>query len=169
LRIFPSKANFTQQYLRSQPPAIEHIIGKSYVGYLVPVGICWTLSEFITNNLFGPGRWYGKRISAHSYLYKNSMGKQQAVMGENIFHGRNKMLVPCRNFVAKEVKSALDRKPALLLSYFEYNRFHPIAFGMTDELRQLDDNGDVLIGCGGLAFSGGLRNFAPFLLIRSRE
>jgi len=161
LKWFPSKSYFTQQYLHSNAPSLKVVKGKTYRGYLIPVGICCSISYFLTNFLFGPGLWYGKQLDVESA----SDIASSRVIGRNLFL-KGKVIQPSKYFFISIEPSFLDRQPSLRLNYSTFNRFHPIAWGMVDELRMLDDDGAVLIGCGGLALSGGVRNFAPFLLVR---
>lgn len=164
LKLIPSKMIFTQLYLRSKSPEIADFVGYKYKGFLLPIGICWKLSDVITNYLFGPGKWYGKEFNDENF--ENNEGELST--GSNIFLGDNGNVIGSRQFEFSIVKnSILDKRPSLNLKYSKFNRFHPVAFGMVDELRKLDDDGRILLGCGSLAISGGLRNFAPFLLVRS--
>ena len=163
LKLIPSKMVFTQLYLRSKSPEISDVVGYKYRGFLLPIGICWKLSDVITIFFFGPGKWYGKEFSK-----ENFDGRE--FVGSNIFFGDNGDFIGSRKFEFSIVKNSfLDKRPAMNLKYSKFNRFHPVSFGMIDELRKLDDDGRILLGCGSLALSGGLRNFAPFLLVRSKR
>jgi hypothetical protein len=166
LKLIPSKMIFTQLYLRSKSPEISDVVGYKYRGFLLPVGICWKLSDIITNLFFGPGKWYGKEFSKENF--ESNDGSE--FVGSNIFFGVDGDFIGSRQFEFSIVKNSfLDKRPAMNLKYSKFNRFHPVAFGMIDELRKLDDDGRILLGCGSLALSGGLRNFAPFLLVRSKR
>ena len=164
LKLVPSKKIFTQMYLRSKSPEIEDFVGYNYKGFLLPIGICWKLSDIVTNYLFGPGKWYGKEFTDTEF------DNPSKLTGSNIFYGVNGDRIRSRNFQFSIVEnSVLDNRPALKLKYSNLNKFHPIAVGMVDELRKLDSDGRILIGCGSLAISGGLRNFAPFILVRTKS
>ena len=154
LQSIPSKAEFTQLFLRSSVPTTNECIGR-YDGYLLDLGVCSSLSKFISNRLFGPGVWLGKEFNDDN-------------VGQNLFGTRNSVQ-RSKQFTCHVDASTLDGKPTLVLHYSRFNRFHPVAWGMRDELRKIDRFGNVLIGCGGLAISGGVRNFAPFVLIRTES
>lgn len=157
LSTLKSKSEFTQLYLRCSAPTVEDISGSFYEGFLLPLGVCSPISSFISHKLFGPGRWTGKFFDRTS--------------GSNIFtkFGSPNTLQMSKMFDMEYVKSELDGGLSIGLDYSRHNKFHLIAWGMRDELRKLDDNCNIILGCGGLAFSGGVRNFAPFVLIRSKK
>ena len=156
LKSIPTKAEFTQLFLRCSVPTTKEYTG-TYEGYLLDLGICAPISNFISNRLFGPGRWLGKEFNADD-------------VGVNLFGVNNNRIVQrSKQFSCYLDDSSLDGKPTLALHYSPFNRFHPVAWGMRDELRKVDRFGNVLIGCGGLAISGGVRNYAPFVLIRTEK
>lgn len=152
-----SKKEFTQLFLRCQAPKTNEVTGV-YDGYLLNMGVCAPFSAFISNRLFGPGEWAGKEFSKDDVginRFTNKVGDSKAKSEVS------------KRFTCKVTKSVLDKKPVMLLDYAPYNQFDPIAWGMRDEIRKVDRRGDMLIGCGGLAVSGGVRNFAPFVLVRA--
>lgn len=167
--LLTTKFDFTQLYLRAEPISISQLStaideyngdrGGYYEGHLMPLGVCYPLSRFISNRLFGPGTWRGKAF------------KKESNIGVNLFNSEgtesDNDVRECREFILSESMSVLDGKPCLALDYYQYNRLHPVAFSMKDELRRLDKDGKFLIGCGGLGISGGIRNFSPFLLVHN--
>eukprot|EP00962_Isochrysis_galbana_P009482 scaffold2643_cov117-Isochrysis_galbana.AAC.12 len=72
---------------------------------------------------------------------------------------------PRRVFRASISPSALDGQPALVLDYRAAGEpLWGTVAGMRDELRQVMPG--VLIGMGGMVVTGGVRNAAPFILVR---
>lgn len=167
-----TKKEFTQLFLRcSAPKEIDRDCIGCYDGHMLNLGVCAPLSKFIANRLFGPaGEWAGKELGladgVNLFLIKShrqgtsssssSKSRTGAVSTTPLQRSRAK------RFTCSVEKSVLDGEPVIRLNYAPFNRFDPIAWGMQDEIRIVNDN--ILIGCGGLALSGGVRNFAPFLL-----
>ena len=151
-----SKRDFTQLFLRC--PALSTTQSECagpYDGHLLDLGVCAPLSKFISNRLFGPGDWAGKKFEENS--------------GTNLFLGAaSNTPVEAKRFACRIENSVLDNQPVLSLNYAPYNKiFDPVAWGMRDERRKVNSN--LLIGCGGLAVSGGVRNFAPFALVPAKR
>jgi hypothetical protein len=155
IRNLKHKSDFLQIYMRCSVPPLDKVAGSKYEGELIPLGILSPVAAFITNRLFGPGKWLGKFF-----------GKSES--GGNIFqsHRNNDAIFEYAKFKYCIKSSEIDEAPTLHLSYHPYNRGNLVSWGMTDELRALDASADVLIGCGGMALSGGMQSFAPFILIR---
>eukprot|EP01041_Mallomonas_annulata_P004422 gene4422-8803_t len=145
-----SKANFIQLFLRCHEVPLDMIKDDFYEGRILKLGILSPAASFITHNLFGPGRWLGKRFSANR-------------TGFNVFQVRStNETVNSKEFDMKVLASAIDGKPTLTFVYGPKNRGDLVAWGMVDEVRALDKSCNILLGCGGIALSGGVKNFAPF-------
>jgi len=77
--------------------------------------------------------------------------------------------VSCRPFTARLDMSRLDGRPALILEYSQGESladfFWGRVLGMRDELREVVPG--VLVGLGSFGMFGGVRNCAPFVLVRA--
>jgi len=160
-----SKKDFTQLFLRCKAPATfstGEFMG-TYDGYLLNLGVCAPLSKFISNRLFGPGEWAGKELGLTDgvNLFLKKKPYHSSTSSDTPTH-----LIKAKRFTCSIELSVLDGQDAIRLNYAPFNKLDAIAWGMQDELRIV--NKDLLIGCGGLALSGGVRNFAPFYLVRQK-
>jgi hypothetical protein len=168
-----SKKDFTQLFLRCQAPetlSMREFMG-SYDGYLLNLGVCAPLSKFISNRLFGPGEWAGKELGLTdgiNLFLRKSLKPINLIGNCNISRSSDapNHLMKAKRFTCSVEQSVLDGQYAIRLNYSPFNKLDVIAWGMQDELRMI--NKDLLIGCGGLALSGGIRNFAPFFLVRKK-
>mmetsp|Transcript_37029 Transcript_37029/g.37688 ORF Transcript_37029/g.37688 Transcript_37029/m.37688 type:complete len:211 (+) Transcript_37029:206-838(+) len=159
IKAISSKSDFLQIFLRCKRLSPEAISGNTYRGELLQLGILSPAAYFITNYLFGPGKWMGKSFSSDGCTGWNNFQV-------SALQNRTSISLPSQQFDIKFLPSELDKKNTLQLHYFPRNRFNLISAGMMDELRSIDDTGDILLGCGGIRFSGGMRNFAPFVLYK---
>lgn len=147
------KADVVALWRASPAPAASRAgswAGKKWRGHLLSVGVLAPPSAFLTHVCFGPlARWTGKAFAA------------DGCSGVNTFaHGG-----PRRAFRASISPSALDGQPALVLDYRAAGEpLWGTVAGMRDELRQVMPG--VLIGMGGMGVTGGVRNAAPFILVR---
>jgi hypothetical protein len=109
-------------------------------------------SQFMSNVLFGKGRrWNGKFFGSGGKGINRFCGKQNGLIDkEHSF-----------DFSIQESKIKRGTSSACL-NYSNYQ--FPLSFWrtMTDEVRCLP--GDILIGFGAMAWSGGMLNAAPFCL-----
>lgn len=144
-----SKADAVALWRASPAPTIGGWSGE-WEGRLLPLGVLAPVSALITHNLFGPAsRWSGKAFSA------------DGGSGANLFERGP----PRRAFRASVAPSTLDGRPVLSLDYAAAGEpLWGTVLGMRDELREVAPG--VLLGLGGMRASGGVRNAAPFVLVR---
>jgi len=140
------------------PPADISSLSGGWNGILLNnnnLGMTNIGSKFISNTLFGKGsRWNGK--------YFGSEGK-----GTNRFIGKRAThMMHEFDFVLQESKIQKGTQ-SVCLKYSKYQ--FPLSpwHTMTDEVRCLP--GNVLIGFGAMAWSGGMLNSAPFCLYPATE
>ena len=143
------KADFVRLWHEGTVPAEPHD-EVLYDGHLLRLGVLAPVSAFITNHLFAPGRrWEGKAI-----VHGQS--------GINLFRDGRR-----RGFSARADTSALDGRPALVLDYAARDVGDLLwgrVLGMRDELREVAPG--LLFGLGSMRATGGVRNAAPFVLVR---
>ena len=133
------------------PEMTEPIMGD-YDGILLDNNGLTSVTGFLTNGLFGGGRtWNGKAFLLDS--------------GINRFHSGR----PTHSFDYSVGPSKLrPHKDAVRLDYSQYQLPWSLWKTMKDEIRvaAVLDDGEVWIGIGCMAWSGGFWNASPFCLYR---
>mmetsp|Transcript_64157 Transcript_64157/g.128972 ORF Transcript_64157/g.128972 Transcript_64157/m.128972 type:complete len:202 (-) Transcript_64157:96-701(-) len=135
-------------------PAPPEGVSGFHKGTILHAGPLHPISRVITHRLFGPGLWQGKELGPKD-------------KGLNIFKCRSSLTChEAKPFGQSWQKSALDRRPCLVLDYSrgQGNRF-PWC-GMRDEVRQLSPG--TLLGLGSMKAFGGPLNSAVFVLEKKR-
>eukprot|EP00931_Biecheleriopsis_adriatica_P110826 TRINITY_DN85158_c0_g1_i1.p1 TRINITY_DN85158_c0_g1~~TRINITY_DN85158_c0_g1_i1.p1 ORF type:complete len:414 (-),score=66.33 TRINITY_DN85158_c0_g1_i1:5-1114(-) len=148
------KSDFIALWCSGKPPTSLNY--GELAGKLLPLGVLWPSSWFITNFLFSNGRrWLGKALPAVLGDY-----------GCNIFASGGGLSSRERRFQVDVKPSELDGRPALVLEYgaedgdFIWGK----VAGMRDELREVAPG--ILMGLGSMRITGGAQNCAPFVLYR---
>ena len=152
-------------FLSSDPPTSLESINGEWNGILLNNNIVLTtVTNFLTNGLFGMGRkWNGKAF------YK---GQQ----GTNRFHSKAdpSTIQTEHQFDFSIAPSRLDpnKSSSVMLIYSKYQNLFSLWKTMVDELRVLklpgDSSVEVMICMGCMGWSGGMLNASPFCLWRSR-
>lgn len=128
------------------------------------------VSRFITNKLFGKGRrWNGKAfdIDSGSNRFENFQIKKDRIDDSRTFVTLKTEYE--RNFFISVAPSVLFQGDVVLLEYSKDHGFLSLWRSMKDEIRILPgSNGNILVGLGCMAWSGGMLNCQPFCLYRKR-
>ena len=143
----------------SQAPKDLSQIEGEWNGYLLENnGVVMTaVSKVMTNGLFGKTRrWNGKAFSAggrgiNRFLNKGNGSSDK----EHSF-----------DYTIEESKIH-SGKPSVKLQYANYQSRFSLWKTMVDEVRVVPGNSNVLIGFGAMAWSGGMKNSAPFCLTQA--
>jgi hypothetical protein len=146
----------------SEPEDLSELSGE-WDGVLLKnngLGMTTVGSNFMSNVLFGMGRkWNGKAFGAE--------GK-----GMNRFYGRTSESTEKEHsfdFSSQESSRIQSGKPSVRLQYSNYQSTLSLWKTMTDEVRCLPGDTEVLIGFGAMTWSGGMLNSAPFCLWRANN
>jgi hypothetical protein len=146
----------------SEPKDLSELCGE-WDGLLLKnngLGMTTVGSNFMSNVLFGKGRkWNGKAFGAE--------GK-----GVNRFYGRASGSTEKEHsfdFSSQESSRIQSSKPSVSLQYSNYQSTLSLWKTMTDEVRCLPGDTEVLIGFGAMTWSGGMLNSAPFCLWRANN
>jgi hypothetical protein len=128
------------------------------------------VSLFITNQLFGKGRrWNGKEFGfdSGSNRFENFRIKRDRNSDARVFVTLKTEYE--RSFSMKIAPSILFQGDAVVLDYSKSHGVLSLWRSMKDEIRILPgSDGNVLVGLGCMAWSGGMLNCQPFCLFRKR-
>ncbi|KAJ1635805.1 hypothetical protein T492DRAFT_964031 [Pavlovales sp. CCMP2436] len=153
LRSCARKSDVVALWRSAGPVQPETVAGRELRGALLFRGVLAPASAVITHALFAPGSaWTGKAFGP---------------LGEGLNTFANGMRRRCFTYAVQ--LSELDGKPALALTYRGRDGLFGGLLGMRDELRVLPGHPRILLGMGGMAVTGGVRNAAPFVLVLSGE
>ena len=160
------KSDLLKLFLSSEPPAShEESIKGEWNGILLHNNlVLTTVTNFITNTLFGMGRkWNGK-----AFYEENK--------GINRFHAKadSSSIQTEHRFDFSIAPSRLDPKSSsVILIYNKYQNLFSPWKAMVDELRVLklpqDSSVEVMICMGCMGWSGGMLNASPFCLWRPKR
>lgn len=155
------RQDLLELFCQSSSPSSTLALGE-YDGCLLDNNGLTLVTQFLTNGLFGKGkRWSGKTFTSSNrginqfYSSKERNTVQQHSFSYDIGQSR---LHPTKNSVRLDYSR--DQEPWSLWKT------------MTDELRLvalLKDGGEVWIGMGCMAWSGGVWNSSPFCLYRQKD
>jgi len=155
-------------FLRSNAPADLNYISGPWNGTLLENNgwVMTSVSKLLTNQLFSRGdrRWNGKVFFA------------EEATGWNRFETKDGRIEKEHKVDVSLGPSGMDSgdRFSVNLKYNNYQDYLSLWRSMTDELRvlQLDNNpmvdGEILIGFGSMAWSGGKLNGSPFCLYRRK-
>ncbi len=147
-----SKSDILQLFLASEAPNLAEMNGE-FKAELVNAGVLGFFANWYSHNVMGPGHWLGKAFQAETTTKGH---------GYNLFRGDEaKPLLRTMRMDTVISHSEYDEKPSMFLIYAKYN--DGLNHSMVDEIRRINDR--LYLGMGGLAWSGGSLNPAPFLLI----
>lgn len=147
-----SKSDIMQLFLAAKAPDLREMNGE-FNAELVNSGVLGFFAAWYSHKVMGPGHWDGKAFQAHN-----------AAVGEgyNLFQGgESKPVLRALRMETKIAPSEYDDKPSMFLVYAKYN--DGLNHSMVDEIRRINDK--LYLGMGGLGWSGGSLNPAPFLLV----
>uniref|UniRef100_A0A7S2UWI1 Uncharacterized protein n=1 Tax=Fibrocapsa japonica TaxID=94617 RepID=A0A7S2UWI1_9STRA len=145
-----SKFEFMQLFYASPMVVLDGSVQGNWEGKILPIGVLHLVTKFITDYLFGAGKWCGKAVDPSSCT------------GINLF-AQDKSAISMREFDTCIDCSLYDGRPILLFSYKSKNLFPYNT--MRDEVRKVNDK--LLIGLGSMSVFGGHLNSASFVLKRS--
>ena len=155
------RRDLLELFCQSSSPSSTRIQGD-YDGCLLDNNGLTLVTQFLTDGLFGKGkRWSGKAFTSSNrginrfYSSQEENPIQQHSFSYNIGQSR---LHPNKNSIRLDYSH--DQAPWSLWKT------------MTDELRLvavLNDGGEVWIGMGCMAWSGGVWNSSPFCLYRQKD
>ena len=147
-----SKSDILQLFLASEAPNLAEMNGE-FKAELINAGVLGFFAAWYSHNVMGPGYWLGKAFQSETTTKGH---------GYNLFKGDEaKPLLRTMRMDTLIAQSEYDEKPSMFLVYAKYN--DDLNHSMVDEIRRI--NGRLYLGMGGLAWSGGSLNPAPFLLI----
>ncbi|MEW5733280.1 MAG: hypothetical protein AB1921_00405 [Thermodesulfobacteriota bacterium] len=127
-------------------PDLESLNGE-YDARVLEVGFFFPVANWITHNVFGPGRWLGKAFIPGGGGY-------------NLFADHATVVRRTRKMDTRVKASAFDGRPSFCLDYKAHNRF-PVST-MRDEIRMV--NSEFFLGLGYMTAGGGPANPAPFVM-----
>lgn len=144
-------------YLQSQPPSNLSQIEGEWNGRLLDNGPVLTIvTAFLSNQLFGIRngmKWNGKEfrqggIGINRFLASGSTNREH----EFDYKIQSSKVAPAGN--------------AVRLKYSKYQSLFSLWRTMSDEVRLIPGDVEILIGMGCMGWSGGFLNAAPFCLFR---
>lgn len=156
-----SREDLLRVFLCCSPPSDTAKLSGEWDGILLNnnnLGMTTIGSKFMSNILFGKGRrWNGKSFEAcGSGINRFSTGEKDDVDKAHEFD---------LEIQESRIKGGTS---SIYLDYSNYQSPLSPWRTMTDEVRCLP-SGDVLLGFGAMAWSGGMLNAAPFCLYPSSE
>ncbi|CAM9316224.1 unnamed protein product [Choristocarpus tenellus] len=161
------KAGFMQLFYASPCPSAGDLEGE-YFARALPMGVLHPVASFITNWVWGPGRWLGKAVhpcSSEGYNIFESrvvLDSEEANSGWAI-HAPRKAIVRTRWFGVTNIDgSVFDGGNSMRFNYGRDKKNGLLFGGMRDEVRMV--NPQLFIGLGYIIAFGGRFNTAPFIL-----
>lgn len=147
-----SKSDIFQLFLAAKAPTLAEMNGE-FKAELVNAGALGFFANWYSHNVMGPGYWLGKAFQAETVTKGH---------GYNLFKGDEiKPVLRTMRMETAIASSEYDEKPSMFLIYAKYN--DGLNHSMKDEIRRINDK--LYLGLGGLGWSGGSLNPAPFLLV----
>lgn len=152
-----SREELLKIFCASEPPVGVEALAGEWDGILLNnnnLGMTAVGSKFMSNVLFGKGNpWNGKSFGGNGKGINRFTEKQSGSTLSN------------HEFDYSLQESELHKdKRVIKLRYANHQSPVSLWRTMTDEIRCLDEN--TFIGFGAMAWSGGMLNSAPFLLLR---
>lgn len=147
-------------FLSGEVPSDLSELQGDWEGFLLENngGIMTKVSNLMTNHLFVPGFnrcWAGKQFAGN--------------VGSNRIYDAKKAMYKQKSFFDVSIQDSFVQsgKSSVILKYSKHHSAISLWKTMTDEVRFLPGNKNILIGLGSMAWSGGSANFAPFVLRRN--
>jgi hypothetical protein len=119
-----------------------------------------SVTRFLTNGLFGRGRkWNGKAFFQQGKGVNRFLSKNKHKSGIDQEHSFDYGIQP---------SALISEETSVMLVYNKYQSPASLWYTMKDEIRLIPHaNGQILVGLGCMAWSGGMLNGSPFCLWRS--
>mmetsp|Transcript_1708 Transcript_1708/g.1892 ORF Transcript_1708/g.1892 Transcript_1708/m.1892 type:complete len:265 (-) Transcript_1708:190-984(-) len=164
-------------FLNCEEPNNLKIVEGEWDGILLNNnGVLTTVSNFLTNQLFGNNRqWNGKEFG---YVKGKQIGINRFIPSH--IKSRKKssshtVMDTAHQFDYSISTSSIDKSSSIRLKYNEYQNSLSLWKTMEDEIRILrlpkkvlrGKSDIILIGLGSMGWSGGFLNASPFCLIKS--
>jgi hypothetical protein len=151
-----SREELLQLFCSCEPPADSDQLCREWNGILLNnnnLGMTSIGSQFMSNVLFGKGRrWNGKSFGPRGKGINRFLATKNGLVAEE------------HSFDYTTGESKIKKgTSSIILNYSKYQSPLSLWRTMTDEVRSLPQ-GDLLIGFGAMAWSGGMLNSAPFCL-----
>ncbi|CAM9455893.1 unnamed protein product [Ascophyllum nodosum] len=150
-----------QLFHASRCPTVRDLDGE-YRARILKMGIMHPIASFITDRIWGPGRWLGKGLRGRGTEGYNIFASSRSATesGQIRFSKDVRRLGRFRFSLVSD--SVFDRGESSSLNYGYEKENGPLFGGMRDEIRQVNDR--VFVGLGYIQAFGGKYNTTPFIL-----